>query len=85
MPFVKKTVMHVHTGIEIGVRLIVAYVTPEQLSPSLFDALPASQREPLALGAASRAILTGSMRVHFHGDGAFHKGFLFRQSIDLPS
>ena len=84
MPFLEKTVVHVHRGIEISMRLRVALWTPEQLSPSLFDAASASGREPLALGAASGAILTGAVWVHFHGHYRLCIRFLTAQPIDLP-
>ena len=63
MPLVKKRVMHIHAGIEVSVRFIVAHGTSEELSPFRFDALAASVGEPLPLGSAARAILARSVGI----------------------
>ena len=85
MPFLEKAMMDVDRRIKIGIGYITTVWTPEQLSPTLFDALAAPVREPLAPLAASGAILTGAMWVHFHGDGPLHKRFFFRQPSDLSA
>ncbi len=77
--------MHIDRRVEVCVGLIAALGTPEKLSPSLLDALATSEREPLAFGSASGAILTGAMWIDFDGDDPFCEGFLSGILIDLAS
>ena len=85
MPFLEKAMMDVDRRIEIGIGCIATVWTPEQFSPTLFDALAFAVREPLAPLAASGAILGCSMWVHFHGDSPFHISFFFREPSDLSA
>ncbi len=68
------------------IRLVVTHGTKEEFSPFLLDALAAKVGEPLPLGAASRAILRGPMRINFDGDGAACRvPFVFGLPIDLAT
>ena len=69
--------------IEVGLRLIVTDRASEQLAPFDRDAFPAQVREPLAPGAATRAILRGSMRVHLCGNNPERIRFLSSTLIDF--
>ncbi len=83
MQLIEEAMMHVHRRVEVGIGLIAALWAPEQLPRALFDALTTSVREPLALGATTCTILTGAVRVHFHGDRASREGFLTAELINL--
>src|SRR5258708_2721420 len=64
---------------------VVTHRTPEQLAPFLDDALAASIGEPLPLGAAPRAILTGPMRIDFDRDHSLSVGFVTGVLIDFAA
>ena len=83
--FVEKAMMHIHTAVPIGVGFIAAMWAPEQLAPGLFDALAASIGEPLPLGAAARAILTGPMWIDLDRDHLLNVGFVFGVFSDLAA
>src|SRR5215469_13336421 len=85
MPLPIKGVMHIHRGVEIGLRLVATHRTPEQLAPGLFEALAASIGEPLPFGATARAILTGPMWIHLDRDHLLNIGFLFGVFSDLAA
>src|SRR5258708_29403305 len=63
-----KRVMRIDRCIVIGIGLVVAHQTEEQLAPLLHDALAASEGEPLPLAAASGAILARAVRGDLDGD-----------------
>src|SRR5215469_10458087 len=69
----------------IGVCLILSHWTSEHPAPFFFDPLAAFQREPLASGAAARAILGCSVRIDFDGHDTLRVIFLFGVLIDLSA
>src|SRR5215472_8401249 len=64
---------------------VVTHQTAKQLAPFLNDALAASVGEPLPLGAAARAILTGPMWIDFDRDHLLDVGFVTGILIDLAA
>ena len=85
MPLAVKRVMHIGRGIKVSIGFIVTDGTDKQFSPFRDDTLAASVGEPLPLGAASRTILTGPVRIHFDGDDSCDIGFVAGMLVDLAS
>ena len=83
MQLIEEAMMYIRRRVEVGIGLIAAMRTPEQLSPFFLDAFSAPRGEPLPLRAASAAILTGAMWIDFDGDSAFSEGLLAGVLIDL--
>ena len=77
--------MHIHAGIEVSVRFIGAHGTVEEFTPLLVAASCASEREPLALGTASGAVLRCPVCIGFCGHDPHGIGFLARILIDLAA
>jgi hypothetical protein len=84
--------MHIHRSIKVGIRFVVTHGTAEQFSPLLDETLAVSVGEPLPLGTAAGAILTGPMRIDFDGDDLVPIGFgsghlesgVFIEMINMP-
>ena len=68
MPLAVKRVVHIGRGVKVGIGLVVAHWTKEQLAPLLDDALAVPVGEPLPLGAASGAVLGCPMGIDLHAD-----------------
>ncbi len=78
-----KAVMHVRRGIEIGMTLVRAVGTKEELAPFAWDALICYQSEPQHFRTTARTILRRTMRVNLDGYHSCCIGFFFRELIDF--
>ena len=77
--------MDVDRAVKVGMRFKMTHGTIEELSPSLHNALATSVREPLALAAASGAVLGCPMCIDLHGHDLVEVSFLAGVLIDFPA
>ena len=85
MPLAIKRVMHIGRGVKVGMGLVVAHGTKEQLAPLLDDALAVPVGEPLPLGAAAGAVLGCPMRIDLHADDLLEVRFVFGLLVDFAA
>ena len=83
MKLTEEAVMHIAGRIEVGMALVVARGTIEELAPFAYDPLACLIREPHAFTATTRTILRSAMGIDFYTHYTNGIRFFFRELIDF--
>src|SRR5258708_35769964 len=75
--------MHIAGRIKVGMALVVARGTIEELASFAGDPLPRHQAEPHPFGSTTGTILRCAMRIDFDAHYPFCIRFFFRELVDF--